>query len=431
MIERILNFSIIIPASVIAFSPMKNQLKLPARRLFLLMVLLFACTVPLMAWISLQFSLGPNDVLFPALAVLFLIYHLTVRVPLCKSLSIFFSVFSLMAILGLYASIVDARKYPALGSDSFTLLYGLILASVSTAAALLLLYPMLHFGSRLIDQLNNRTVWWCTLPFSMLITGITMLLRPIKYETLYVNRVGKSVLLITTFLLILWVLLDVIFYFITTELLRSAKISEEKQMLEMQESQFNAQKSYMEATARERHDFRQSLRVLRELYNAGDMESLGRYISQYESSQPTSDVQSFCTNSALNAVLNFYAQNALKSGIDLRISASVPELHSISDVSLCRMIGNLLENALTAAGKAPEKWVELKITTVNHSMMYIITTNPFAGELKIRNGRYLSTTRHGDGIGLTSITTIAESCGGIAQFSHRDHLFYCNIGLPI
>ncbi|MBQ9009267.1 MAG: GHKL domain-containing protein [Clostridia bacterium] len=431
MPERALCFAIIIPAAVIAYFPMRNQLKLPLRHLVLRLGLFLPFCVAVMTWAALTFSLSPNAVLFPVVILLFLFYHASLRVALCKSLSVFLSVISLMSILGIYASLVDARFYPSLGSNSYTLVYGGVHILAASLATLLLAFPMIHYGSRLVDRLNIRTPWWCTIPFSLLLTAIPLMLRPLKYETVHVNRVSSSVLVIITLFLLLWFLLLVIFYFITTSLLRSAKVAEEKQLLEMQESQFASQMRYLEETARERHDFRQSLRVLRELFDAGDMDALGQYISQYESSQPVRDVQSFCSDPALNAVLNFYAQNAISSGIDLRISVSIPRTHTISDVSLCRLTGNLLENALTAAGKTNDKWVELKMTTVNQSMLYILTTNPFEGHLKLRNGHYLSTTRHGDGIGLTSISAIAESYGGVAQFSHKDHLFYCNIALPL
>ena len=97
---------------------------------------------------------------------------------------------------------------------------------------------------------------------------MNLFIRPQKYETYYVNKISIAIPSILTGLLLTWILLRIMFYFIVTELLNAAKERERVRLLEMQESYFIAQQRYMEASARARHDFRQTIRTLQELAQA-------------------------------------------------------------------------------------------------------------------------------------------------------------------
>ena len=105
----------------------------------------------------------------------------------------------------------------------------------------------------------------------------------------------------------------------------------------------------------------------------------------------------------------------------------------VSDVDLCGMVGNILENAITACLRLPEieRWIQLTVLTKNDAQLFIIATNSFDGKTRQKDGLYLSTNRHGTGMGLTSIKTTAEQYNGTAYFSHQDREFYTDIVIPL
>ena len=105
----------------------------------------------------------------------------------------------------------------------------------------------------------------------------------------------------------------------------------------------------------------------------------------------------------------------------------------VSDVDLCGMIGNILENAITACLKIPEneRWIQLTVLAKNNAQLFIIATNSFDGKPKQKDGQYLTTNRYGTGLGLTSIQTTAENYNGTADFSHQDREFYTDIVIPL
>ena len=56
-------------------------------------------------------------------------------------------------------------------------------------------------------------------------------------------------------------------------------------------------------------------------------------------------------------------------------------------------------------------------------------TNPYRGNLRRSGENYLSTRRNGSGIGLSSIRSIAEQYGGVANFSDQDGEFFSDVML--
>lgn len=75
-------------------------------------------------------------------------------------------------------------------------------------------------------------------------------------------------------------LLTVIFYFIVSGILREMETIQKNRMLEMQQSQYIKQQNYIQTTATERHNFRQTIRTLESLAEAKDYEAVMNIIKQ-------------------------------------------------------------------------------------------------------------------------------------------------------
>ncbi len=94
---------------------------------------------------------------------------------------------------------------------------------------------------------------------------------------------------------------------------------------------------------------------------------------------------------------------------------------------LCAILGNLLDNALEAAGNvsAPEqRFVSLTIRRI-HQMIVIKAENSYDGEIQVKDGTLLTTkTEHGlHGWGLKSAQTAAGKYDGMVQTSYDGSLF--------
>ena len=257
-----------------------------------------------------------------------------------------------------------------------------------------------------------------------------LFIRPLKYETLFVNNVFRSFLFSIFTFLILWNMLCVIYYQIVMGVLNASRTRERMRMLEMQESQFESQQQYMESFARTRHDFRQNILTMKNLYHEGNFEQLGLYIDEYYDALPVPETRQYCCNRALNALLNFYAGKAKENEIPVSFRIDIPQKISVSDIDLCTIIGNILENAVAASLEIPVERRSLLLSgLVQNNRLYIVATNSFSGLVRQRNSEYLSSRHTGSGIGLKSVCASAEKYHGKAVFSHNGQEFHSDVML--
>ena len=222
-----------------------------------------------------------------------------------------------MSILSNFANGFDAIMNPHPGADTFTMAGSLFQLALSTAAALLLWYPFARYGSVVTDRLSLPRVWYTTVILSVLFLSVNLLIRPLQYQTLYTNNVFLAFWGMLSMMLSTLLLLTVIFYFIVSGLIKEMETEEKNRLLEMRESQYVKQQRYLEATAEERHNFRQTIRTLENLSREDDNTAIRKYLSDYVSAMPKNDVVSFCTNQAVNALLNYYAESAENLGADM------------------------------------------------------------------------------------------------------------------
>ena len=432
MIPALLSFMMVIPAQALCLLPMCHQFRSSWKRTVLIMTVLNTVSLPLAAFVTWHFSLDINYVLLPLLLVFFGFYQFCLKCPVSKSLSTFLSVCALMAILCNLTCAIEASMDPSIGADTLSVRSALLQLGVNALAAGILAFPFLKYGSRLMDLLNLQKIWFMTLPFSAVLIICNLFIRPLKYETLFVNNVFRSFLFSIFSFLILWNLLCVIYYQIVMGVMNASRTMERVRMLEMQESQFESQQEYMESFSRARHDFRQNILTMKNLYHEGAYSRLGEYIDEYYDSLPSPETKQYCPNRALNALLNFYAGKAKESSIRASFRFDLPRKISVSDVDLCTIVGNILENAIAACMDLPEeeRMLSLSGLTQNHRL-YIVATNSFSGQVRERNGVYLSLRHSGNGIGLNSVRASAEKYHGKAEFSHSGKEFRSNVLLVL
>lgn len=425
----------ILPAAAMCFYPMQDQLAVSRKRIIFNGLLLFIVTLPVSSLITAYFHIDGNLAFFPLLAVFFLFYHRCLTVHISRSLAVFTWVIALMAILSNISTGIDALKNPALGSADVTMeraLSGIVLAVI---AALVSVIPAKKYCTKLINSLTMQKVWYITVPVTGIIMLINMMFRPQKYETLYVNKVFIAFWAGVLLTLAALILLTVIFYYIVMGMIDMMSTEERNSILEMQESRYIKQQRYIEDTAKIRHDFKHTIRTLCELSNAGEYDELKRYLSQYLVEMPQNDTIYYCKENSINAVLNYYTDQALAADIELTMRIELPETLPFSDIDMCGMIGNVLDNAITACREIPadERRLQFTMMTQNNAQLIIVSSNSFNGKIKRQGDAYLSTNRRGSGIGLTSISTTAKRCGGEARFSHDSAKkeFYIDIMIPL
>lgn len=429
-------YLLLLPAAVLCYAPMKRKLRYSMKKIAIFGALLLCVSSAICALLEYHFFTysNVNLLFFPYCMLLYVVYHKTLRVKVSQSLMIFSLVTLWYCYANNYSVLLDISilSYPNGYPVNDSIIGNATQLCTSILIAALVYYPLRRFGPELIDACDDSRVWYTGTAVSVIFIIICLFLVPIKYDTLYVDNLFRTYALIHTALFALHLLLCVIFYFIVSSLKHTYQAEERNKFYEMQESQYLKQQRYIDENRMVRHDFKHTIRTLKELADKEDYEAARAYIDQYFESMPENDTIAYCKNHAVNAVLNYYRQLALKGSIVLNLKIDLPEDVPIKSVDLCNIIGNILDNAITACSELPveQRWISFTIESQHNATLYFVATNSFNGNVKLHDGRYLSTHHDGSGIGLASIESIAESYGGMALFEHKGNEFYSNVALP-
>lgn len=427
-----IQFLVIIPSAVICYLPMKNQLKFSKSKIFLCIAVMFCIFIPLITYFRSLLGCDANVMLFPLLILFFIFYQFTLKTDYFRS----FAVFIFSCVLSTFpadcAYTFDAWLHPDGTSAQFSWQAALFQLVVMSAITILTNIPLRKWGSKLIDTINIPNVWVSIMFVSIIFLLLNIAIIPHNYSTLYVGRCFPLyvAILIVTFMLLIFMYIAL--YHIAMGILENAKLMEQVQFFEMQESQYAAQKRYIEETSKHRHDFRQSIFTLNQLADDGNFTALKSYLEEYTRTFPQSEIKKYCNNNAVNALLNYYAQSANSNDIRLEWKIAIPDNLTVTEPDLCTLLGNLIENALSGCMTVNEKenrYHCLSVTVKNDVNLYIVSTNSFNGIVRLKHDHYLSTKRSGNSIGIHSMKMIAEKYHGIAKFSHSTNEFYSDIAL--
>lgn len=429
----LLQFLVFLPFSLLCYLPMKNHLKRSRGFLFRRILLILSIVAAVGTLCSSFFHLNTNLFFVILIITFFLWYQNTLDICLECALVVYISVCDLMAFTGNLSYVFDAGLHPLSTAAEFSLEASLFRFVFASVLVLLIFYPVHRFGTHLIDSLDFHNIWSIFLPIPLSFLIFNLITIPHKYETLYTNNVFPMYLLFLCFSQAFFLYTHVIFYRVSIELLANTADRERIRFFEMQEAQYLAQRNYIQETEKLRHDFRQSLHVLRNLSEGEDWQALKVYLKQYEESFPASTITRYCSSPAVNALLNYYSYTASQEKIRLKWEIALPSSLPLPDPDLCSLLGNILENAITGCRTTKEEtpYHYFSITLKNRQNLYIVSINSFDGQVRQKENRYLSTKGKGNGIGISSIRLTAEKYHGVAKFSHTDRKFTADVMLRL
>ncbi len=215
---------------------------------------------------------------------------------------------------------------------------------------------------------------------------------------------------------------------------------EHRQALRQLDMQIEYSKQIKEQTNKNRkliHDFRQHLRVIHSMADNHDTNSITDYLDNIARLNITSSKLpniDFCDNTAIDALLRYYAGAMQNEQIDVKFRLALPNKLSISDVDFCTVLGNLLENALEACKKIePEQRKILLSSSEQGSNLFVVIKNTYNGEIRQVGKRFVSTKTKAQrfGIGVSSAEQIVNAHGGTFTVSFDESTFQVGITIPM
>ena len=206
-----------------------------------------------------------------------------------------------------------------------------------------------------------------------------------------------------------------------------------EQKLQMQKQHYEELTAKMDEISRMRHDMRHHMRALMSYAQQGKYQELMKYLQEYASVMTEEEkVVCYCRNMAVDAVIHFYAGELRQRGISFEYDMMLPQNIGITDTDLCKIYGNLLENAVDAVKELPpESHPYVKVLTkIKNKKLLIEISNPYSNEIQRKENGFYSTKHEGFGIGTASVTEVVQRTGGYVAFSTEEGIFKVNIFLP-
>ncbi len=183
-----------------------------------------------------------------------------------------------------------------------------------------------------------------------------------------------------------------------------------------------------------RHDYHNHIQTMKAHLAFSQMEELARYLDDLNQDLANIDTVLKTGNVMVDAILNSKLSLIKSHEISVHATAVVPSVLTVSEIDLCVIIGNLLDNALEACLKLTEshdRFIRIYIGRLK-GQLYISISNAVGGEVNKQGHRYLSTKDAAShGFGLLRVDRIAEKYEGFVNRQNEDGVFATEIMLPL
>ncbi len=429
ILRAFLELSVVFPGIFLAYLPMKTHIRMRRLKLWAILVpmLLILCVGG--GLICHHARIGTFFVMTGLVAVATVFYTLTAGVSRWKSANVVIAVCAVFACLNSISRAINAML-TAETELWFTVAAGLVynlLCWVFVAAAY---FPATHAARSLVDDENMAQTWYFFWPLPTIFVGINLFMIPRHEGTLYHGRIMEGYIVISLLLLAILGLFYGMFYSMARSLNKNMRLQQENQFLCMQQAQYDTLCTAIEETRYARHDMRHHFNALAGYAERGEWEELKAHLERAQSKIPKLDMR-FSENRAADGVIGYYCALAKRENIPFFASIDLPKELPIDDMDLSLVLSNLLENAYEASLRTDAEKRRIHIEARMHSahILLLSVENAYSGEVREKEGVFMSSKRKGSGTGIQSVRHIAGKNGGGCDFIYADGVFRANVML--
>ncbi len=194
-----------------------------------------------------------------------------------------------------------------------------------------------------------------------------------------------------------------------------------KRQVDIHKNHYKELSKNIENTRKSYHDMRHHLRVMQNFLKEENYIALSEYMDSFEKNIYVASPISYCKNVTIDALLNYYSQICDRNNIHFDVKFEAASLIPFPDTDITIILGNLLENAFEACLRQEDnnKFISVKGKCIKDNL-FINISNSFNKKIKVINGKFLSSKKQGEGIGIKSINSIVDKYGGIVDFEIND-----------
>ena len=185
-----------------------------------------------------------------------------------------------------------------------------------------------------------------------------------------------------------------------------------------------------------KHDIKNHLNVLYDLLNQKRNEEAIAYIKNMNDSIEISNYTISTGILSIDCILTTKLSFAISNNIEVDHQIFLPMKLPFSDLDMCSLFGNLLDNAIEANLKLnpSNRKIKLVIKPFNKMLSIFVKNNSDGKYLFDSHGELVSTKmseRNEHGIGLFRIRDLVSKYDGMIQFEHEKETFSVSVLLPL
>ncbi len=183
-----------------------------------------------------------------------------------------------------------------------------------------------------------------------------------------------------------------------------------------------------------RHDYHNHIQVMIAYLELGKTQEMKEYLRELDKDLSSIDQVIRTGNIMVDSILNSKISIAESNKIAVHVDAVVSNKLGISDIDLCVIIGNLLDNAIEACmtiTNEEERLIRIYIAE-KKEQFYIYVGNSFEGKLNKRGSGFLTTKdERNRGYGIIRIDGIVVKNNGMINRQSERNIFATEIILPL
>lgn len=188
-----------------------------------------------------------------------------------------------------------------------------------------------------------------------------------------------------------------------------------------------------------KHDISNHLDTLALLINSSEYEKAKDYLNTISSEIAVNYKLVSTGNVPVDCIISNKYTLANNKDITFDYTIHLPQKMPVDDVSICSLLGNILDNAIESCEKIPntkKRFISLTIRPFNN-MLWITITNSSVGDYKLNKYGKLLTTKQNKkdnsyhGIGMKQIYRIVKDKKGFIRISPESDSFTLEIMIPL
>ena len=177
-----------------------------------------------------------------------------------------------------------------------------------------------------------------------------------------------------------------------------------------------------------RHDYRSHIQAMKVHAKNGEYAEIDRYLDMLDDDLTHVETVIKTGNKMTDAILNSKLSIAAAKHIQVKAEARIPVSLTVSELDLCIVIGNLLDNAIDACSALPEEERLIRLyMEMKGNYLYLALTDTATGQKK---SDFRTTKGAGHGYGLARVDAIVQKYGGYLTRASEDGAFSTEVLLP-